>query len=188
VAAATFAALGLGLGACGDDGDDGDDPTPSETTGADETSADDASGSDGTASGQTTEGGAPEDQAVAAYQESWDATFEATAADPPEVSDEIRDLMTGEALAETESLVGTLAREGKRIEGSMETHTEVVAATSEEVLFDDCAVENSVEYTGAEQTGVVENEAWNYRVRVVNEDGAWKVADFERREDPCTPS
>jgi hypothetical protein len=30
-----------------------------------------------------------------------------------------------------------------------------------------------------------EGMSFNYRVTVVNEEGAWKVSQFERREEPC---
>ncbi|HEX5947109.1 MAG TPA: hypothetical protein VFY82_12560, partial [Acidimicrobiales bacterium] len=65
----------------------------------------------------------------------------------------------------------------------------VVSTTSTEVLLDDCAIENSVEYDAAGAVvDTAENAAYNYRVTMVNEDGTWKVADFERREEPCEPA
>jgi hypothetical protein len=183
--AAAATCVALVSAACGGDDDDsssdgGDDQT--EDVSSTESTEDDESD----ATTETTEPPTPEEAAVAAYQESWDVTFLAT--NPPEELPEIRELLTGEALSETLTLINTLAREGQRLEGSMQTHPVVISATSTEVLLDDCAVENSVE-TDAAGTVVdtAEDALFNYRVRVVNEEGAWKVADFERREEPCEP-
>ena len=123
---------------------------------------------------------------MTAYQASWDATFQAT--NPPGEIPAIRETHTGEALSETLNLIATKQRLGNRVEGSMQTHPVVVSSTETEVVLDDCAIENSVEYDAAGQVvDTAENAPYNYRVTVVNEQGAWKVADFERREEPCTP-
>lgn len=174
--AVVAAALALGMVACG--GDDGGDD---EAEAGNETSS--APSSETTTS---TAPSTPEELAVAAYQASWDATFRAM--NPPTQIPEIAELHTGEALSETVNLIATKQRVGNRIEGSMEPHPEVVSATSTEVLLDDCAVENSVEYDAAGAVvDTAENAAYNYRVTLVNEDGTWKVSDFELREEPCTP-
>jgi hypothetical protein len=176
-----------GLVACGGDDDGGDEVTRSD--GGDDTT--EADGSDDTSAGDaatTTAPASPEDQAVAAYEQSWDATFSSTASDPPEVAPEIEDLMTGEALSETLNHINTLAREGRRVEGSIETHPQVASVTSSEVILEDCAVENSVAYEpGGEAGNRADGVAFNYKVTVVNEGGTWKVADFELREETCTP-
>jgi hypothetical protein len=128
----------------------------------------------------------PEALAVAAYNQSWDESFRAL--DPPKETPELSQLMTGEALGERLASIMSRAMEGHRVDGSMATHPHVVSVSSTEVVLDDCAVENSVEYdAGGQVVDPAENVAYNYRVTVVNEGGAWKVSDFERREDPCTP-
>jgi hypothetical protein len=141
--------------------------------------ADDAS-TDGTAPDS------PEALAIAAYQESWDESFRAL--NPPQETPALSELMTGEALGERLASITSRKIEGHRVEGSMTTHPHVVRATSQEVVLDDCAVENSVEY---DADGAVvdpaESVANNYQVTIVNEDGTWKVSDFERRDEPCTP-
>src|SRR5262245_11404840 len=127
----------------------------------------------------------PADLAMDAYQESWDATFRAL--DPPAETPELAELLTGEALLELQANIDRWATEGHRIEGSVRTHPTVVSATAGKVVLDDCAVENSAEYDAAGQ--VVDppgDVSYNFRVTVVNEDGTWKVSQFERREDPCT--
>jgi hypothetical protein len=129
----------------------------------------------------------PEQQAVAAYEASWEATFRAL--NPPTQLPEITELHTGEALSETVNLIATKQRLGHRVEGSTAPHPVIVSATSTEVLLDDCAIENSIEYDGAGAVvDTAEGAAYNYRVTVVNEEGVWKVADFERREEPCEPA
>jgi hypothetical protein len=171
-----LATLALALAACG--GDDG--------RAVDELPAgrDAKGGADGGPS--TSAAPTPEQQAVAAYQASWDATFRSL--NPPVEQPEIAQLMTGEALTERRVGIVRRASQGHRVEGSMATHPVVVSATGRQVVLDDCAVERSVEYDAAGQ--VVEptdGEVFNYRVTVVNEGGQWRVSDFERREEPCTP-
>lgn len=174
-AAFVSAVLAAGMAACG--GDD-DAAAGSETT-------ESSSLAEGTTT--TTARPSPEDLAVAAYVASWDATFRAV--NPPEQLPEIAELHTGEALSETVNLIATKQRLGHRIEGSMAPNPVVVSTTSTEVLLDDCAIENSVEYDAAGAVvDTAENAAYNYQVTIVNEDGAWKVADFERREEPCEPA
>ncbi len=128
----------------------------------------------------------PEALAVAAYNDSWAESFRAL--DPPQETPELSQLMTGEALGERLATITTRAMEGHRVEGSMVTHPHVVSGSSTEVVLDDCAVENSVEYDADGQVvDPADNVTYNYRVTVVNEDGAWKVSDFELRDEPCTP-
>jgi hypothetical protein len=128
----------------------------------------------------------PEALAVAAYNDSWAESFRAL--DPPQETPELGQLMTGEALGERLATITTRAMEGHRVEGSMVTHPHVVSASSTEVVLDDCAVENSVEYDADGQVvDPADNVTYNYRVTVVNEGGAWKVSDFELRDEPCTP-
>jgi hypothetical protein len=128
----------------------------------------------------------PEELAVTAYNASWDATFRAL--DPPQELPEIRQLMTGEALSETLSMIGTKAVLGNRVDGSMQTHPRVVSATASEVVLADCAVENSVEYDArGEVVDPADGVRFNYLVTVVMEEGVWKVSDFDRRDEPCTP-
>lgn len=168
--------LAVGALACG-----GGDDTPSDRTGDAETASDDADGT------TTTTPPTPEELAVAAYEASWEATFQAL--DPPQEIPEIAETHTGEAFSETVNLIAEKQRLGHRIEGEMETHPVVVSATSDEVVLDDCAVENSVEYDPAGAVvDTAENAPYNYGVTVVNEDDVWKVSDFERREEPCTPA
>jgi hypothetical protein len=170
VAAVTLA---LGLTGCGDDGEGGTEASdePTETT-------------DGTGETTTTAAPTPEEAAMAAYQASWDATFGSL--DPAQELPEVAETMTGAALSETRNLIGEKARLGHRIEGSMQTSPVVVSAGESEVLLDDCAVESSVEYdAGGAVVDTAEGMSFNYRVTVVNEEGAWKVSQFERREEPC---
>lgn len=180
LAGAAAMALALGLAGCGGD-DDGDgteaSDEPTETTEAGEgTGADDET--------TTTAPPTPEEAAVAAYQASWDATFRSL--DPAQEVPEVAETMTGDALSETRTLIGTKARLGHRIEGSMQTSPVVVSAGENEVLLDDCAVESSVEYdAGGAVVDTAEGTSFNYRVTVVNEEGVWKVSQFERREEPC---
>jgi hypothetical protein len=170
------AALATGLVTLAACGAGGDGKATSDLGGA----ADDAATSDDTA------GDSPEALAIAAYDESWKATFRAL--DPPQETPELSQLMTGEALGERLATITARKLDGHRVEGSMTTHPDVVSASTTEVVLDDCAVENSVEY---DANGLVvdpaDNVAYNYRVTVVNEGGAWKVSDFERRDEPCTP-
>lgn len=175
-------ALGLGLAGCGDD--DGGDETeasdePTATADTAEGGADDADETTTTTSPPT-----PEQAAVAAYQASWDATFRSL--DPAQEDAEVAETMTGDALAETRNLIGTKARLGHRVEGSMQTSPVVVSAGETEVLLDDCAVENSIEYDAdGAVVDTAEGSSFNYRVTVVNEEGVWKVSHFERRDEPC---
>ena len=168
------AVLTAGMAACGGDDDAAAGSETTESSLAEETTT-------------TTALPRPEELAVAAYEASWEATFRAM--NPPEQLPEIAELHTGEALSETVNLIATKQRLGHRIEGSMAPSPVVVSTTSTEVLLDDCAIENSVEYDAAGAVvDTAENAAYNYRVTMVNEDGAWKVADFERREEPCEPA
>jgi hypothetical protein len=141
---------------------------------------------DNAATSDDTAADSPEALAIAAYGESWKETFRAL--DPPQETPELSQLMTGEALGERLATITTRKMEGHRVEGSMTTHPHVVSASSSKVVLDDCAVENSVEYD-ADGTVVdpADNVAYNYRVTVVNEGGTWKVSDFEKRDEPCTP-
>lgn len=172
--------LVAGAAACGDDGDD------DGGEGADEVEAAEVAGDDRETT--TSVPPTPEELAVAAYRESWAATFRAL--DPPDPeSPDIAETLTGEALSETVNIVATRERLGHRVEGAIEPHPVVVSATATEVLLDDCAIENSVEYDGAGAVvDTADDATFNYRVTVVNEDGAWKVAKFERREEPCEPA
>lgn len=176
--------LMLGAGACG--GDDGGDDEDAQDV---ESSAEVGEAGDGAGDGTTTttEPPTPEELAVAVYHESWEVTFRAL--DPPEQLPGISETLTGVARSEIVNLVAEKARLGHRIEGSMAPHPVVVSATDTEVVLDDCAVENSVEYDNAGTVvDTAEDVAFNYRVTVVNEDGTWKVAEFERREEPCEPA
>ncbi len=185
-AAAAATALVLGLAACGDGGEGtGVSDEPAETTdtaeGADTAEVADTAAADETT---TTAPPRPEDAATAAYQASWDATFRSL--DPVQEDPEVAETMTGDALSEVRNLIGMKARLGHRIEGTMRTSPVVVSAGESEVLLDDCAVENSVEYdAGGAVVDTAEGTSFNYRVTVVNEEGAWKVSQFERREEPC---
>jgi hypothetical protein len=173
VAAVTLA---FGLTGCGDDGEGATEASdePTETT----------DGADDAGATTTTAAPTPEEAAMAAYQASWDATFGSL--DPAQELPEVAETMTGDALSETRNLIGEKARLGHRIEGSMQTSPVVVSAGESEVLLDDCAVETSVEYdAGGAVVDTAEGTSFNYRVTVVNEEGAWKVSQFERREEPC---
>lgn len=177
LAAAATIVLVVGLAGCGD----GDDDTEASGSAAGDPA--DGGGDETTTTAPPT----PEELAVAAYQHSWDVKFQAT--NPPEQLPEIAETHTGEALSEAVNFVAEIERLGHRVEGSMQTHPVVVSATSTDVVLDDCAVENSVEYDAAgEVVDTADDAAWNYRVTVVNEGGTWKVADFERRDEPCEPA
>lgn len=181
--AVVTALLMVGAAACG--GDDGGDENADDVESAGGVDQEgDGAGDDTTT---TTEPPTPEQLAIAAYHESWDVTFRAL--DPPRQLPEINETLTGVALSETVNLVAEKARLGHRIEGSIAPHPVVVSATDAEVVLDDCAIENSVEYDGAGAVvDTAEDAAFNFRVTVVNEGGAWKVAQFERREEPCEPA
>jgi hypothetical protein len=167
-------AIGLGLGALAACGGGGGHATTDLGSAADEPAA----------TGDPAD--SPEALAIAAYKQSWDESFRAL--DPPQETPELSQLMTGEALGERLATIASRAMDGHRVEGSMTTHPHVVSATSSEVVLDDCAVENSVEYDANGQVvDPADNVAYNYRVTVVNESGTWKVSDFERRDEPCTP-
>jgi hypothetical protein len=129
----------------------------------------------------------PRAEAVAAYKASWAASFRAL--DPPKVTPDISRLMTGDALDERVTSIATRERSGSRLQGSVQTHPQVVSASARQVIIDDCAVENSTEY---DRSGAVidktENSVTNFRVTVVREGNAWKVSHFDRREAPCTPA
>jgi len=176
VLAALAGALLVAVTACGGDDADDDAQAGSDTT---ESSSEEET--------TTTTPPTPEELAVAAYEASWEATFRAM--NPPTQLPEIAELHTGEALSETVNLIATKQRLGHRVEGSMAPHPVVVSVTSTEVLLDDCAIENSTEYDAAGAVvDTAEDAAYNYRITVVNEEGAWKVADFERQEEPCEPA
>lgn len=177
LAALTAAMLALGLGACGgDDAEDADDTEAADTAGAGE-----GAGRDTTT---TTEPPTPEELAVAAYRAHWEATMRAM--DPPTELPEIAETTTGQALSERLNGINRRARLGHRVEGTVEVDPQVVSVTGSEILLDDCAVENSVEYDA--NGGVVdtaEDAAYGWRVTMVDEDGTWKVAMFEQREEAC---
>ena len=148
-AAVVVATLAAALAACGG-GNGGPAATrpPIETTtapGATTTAA--GAGGHGGKATTTTTPRTPGQLAVAAYQASWDATFRAL--NPPRVLPELSQLMTGDALSETTGEVTVMARKGHHVQGSMTTHPRVVSATATEVILDDCAVENSMEYDAA---------------------------------------
>jgi hypothetical protein len=129
----------------------------------------------------------PREQALAAYNASWVATF--TALDPPRVTPDIGKFLTGDARDERVTTIATRQRTGNRITGSVQTHPRVVSATAGQVVLDDCTVENSTEF---DRNGAVvdttKGAITNFRVTVVREGSAWKVSHFDRREAPCTPA
>lgn len=183
--AALVVALLVALAACGGDSSDrtGGDGGTSGGKGATTTA-----GPTTTAKTATTAAPqGPREQAVAAYNASWVASFKAL--DPPKVTPEIGRLMTGDALDERVTSIATRARTGNRLRGSMQTHPRVVSASASEVVIDDCTVENSTEY---DRNGAVvestKGAVTNFRVTVVREGSAWKVSHFDRREAPCTPA
>jgi hypothetical protein len=172
--------LVLGLAACGGGGDDddaeasGDTPSESSTTEPDGTT--------------TTAPPTPEEQAIAAYEASWDAEF--VALNPPNpLHPGLTDVFTGEAAQTIAGIIVETQNAGQYYVGSMETHPTVASATAEEVLLNDCTIENSTTYdatTGA----VVETGPYPPRSRqieVVNQDGTWRVSVIRTLEDPCTP-
>jgi hypothetical protein len=131
-------------------------------------------------------GDSPAHLAIAAYDESWDVTFRAL--NPAQETPELGQVLTGAALGDRLAGITDRAIVGHRVEGSVETHPHVVSANASEVVLDDCAVENSVEYDAHGQVVVpTDNLVSHYRVTVVNEGGTWKVSEIESREDACTP-
>ena len=121
-----------------------------------------------------------------AYQESWDATFEAL--DPPRELPKLEELLTGEALDETLAIIESRAERGTRVEGSLETHPTVVSSSSAEVVLDDCGVENSTEYNSdGEVVDMADDAAYSYRVRVINDGSSWKAAVINRKQELCEP-
>lgn len=175
LATTAAATLAIALAACGGDDDEDDDAARTDET-----------ASDLPAATTTTAPPTPEELAVAAYQTSWEVSLQAL--DPPQELPELFDVMTGEALSERLNGIHNRARLGHYIQGTVETHPAVVSATASEVLLDDCAVENSVEYDAdGEVVDPAEDVHANYRVTVVLEDDVWKVADFERRDEACVP-
>ena len=135
---------------------------------------------------QQDETSAGERHAMAAYQKSWDVTFEAL--DPPRELPKLEQLLTGDALAETLDIIESRADRGTRVEGSLETHPTVVSSSSDEVVLDDCGVENSTEYNSdGEVVDMADGAAYSYRVLVVNDGGSWKAAEIDRRQEYCEP-
>jgi hypothetical protein len=184
--AALVVALLVALAACG--GDSSDRTGGDGATGAGKgTTATAGPTTTAKATATTAAPQGPREQAVAAYNASWVASFKAL--DPPKVTPEIGKLMTGDALDERVTSIATRARTGNRLRGSMQTHPEVVSASASQVVIDDCTVENSTEYD--RNGAVVESTrgaVTNFRVTVVREGSAWKVSHFDRREAPCTPA
>jgi hypothetical protein len=130
---------------------------------------------------------ADERHAMAAYQESWDATFEAL--DPPRELPKLEELLTGEALTETRDIIESRAERGTRVEGSLETHPTVVSSSPDAVVLDDCGVENSTEYDAdGEVVDMADNAAYSYRVLVVHDGSSWKAAEINRRQEFCSPA
>jgi hypothetical protein len=130
---------------------------------------------------------ADERHAMAAYQESWDATFEAL--DPPRRLPKLEELLTGEALSETLDIIDSRAERGTRVEGSLETHPTVVSSSPDAVVLDDCGVENSTEYNSdGEVVDMADNAAYSYRVLVVQDGSSWKAAEINRRQEFCEPA
>lgn len=130
---------------------------------------------------------AGERHAMVAYQESWDATFEAL--DPPRTLPKLDELLTGEALSETLDIIESRAERGTRVEGSLETHPTVVSSSPDAVVLDDCGVENSTEYNAdGEVVDMADNAAYSYRVLVVHDDSSWKAAEINRRQEFCEPA
>lgn len=129
---------------------------------------------------------AEERHAMAAYQKSWDVTFEAL--DPPRELPKLEELLTGEALAETLDIIESRADRGTRVDGSLETHPIVVSSSPDEVVLDDCGVENSTEYSSdGEVVDMADDAAYSYRVLVVRDGGSWKAAEIDRRQEFCEP-
>jgi hypothetical protein len=188
VAALVIVAL-VALASCGGDGSDRTGGDGKDGEGGGKATTTTAGPTDSTPQGPTTTAAAPgpREQAVAAYNASWVASFKAL--DPPKVTPDISRLMTGDALAERVTSISTRERTGNRLEGSVQTHPRVVSASASQVVIDDCTVENSTEY---DRNGAVvdttKDAITNFRVTVVREGSAWKVSHFDRREAPCTPA
>lgn len=70
----------------------------------------------------------------------------------------------------------------------MRTNPTVETSTDGQVVFVDCAVENSTEYDlDGDVSHSNEHVVFHYRVVMVLEEGAWKAAEFRHLSEPCSP-
>jgi hypothetical protein len=186
LAAAVAAALVAGLGACGG----GDDETASDDeieAASDDLEPGDETTTTGDDEPSTAGPATPEEQAIVAYNQAFEAFF--AALNPPDPrSPALAQTFGGDALVEVTSAVRQAQSEAVYVVGSMETHPRVESASSTEVVLVDCAVETNTTYDAA--TAQVKDEgsyASHRRSTVVNHDGRWTVDEFEQLEEPCDP-
>lgn len=163
--------------ACG--GDDGGGAT---------TSLPSAGGSeDGRTTGTTAP--SPQDQAVAAYQDGQAYLSHLLAARPPDPLDPgLEDYFSGDALSGSRDVVAALLSANQYADSTVTTDPEVVDASGDTVVLDDCLREQVTRYdnsSGAQADAGT--SSYNMHVTVRATDGAWRVDQIEIREEPCTP-
>jgi hypothetical protein len=85
-------------------------------------------------------------------------------------------------------VVAALRSANQYADSRVTTAPEVVDASGDTVVLDDCLQEQVTRYdvtTGAQTT--TGSDSYNLHVTVLAGDGAWKVDQIEIREEPCTP-
>ena len=180
---ATLTALALVVAGCGDDA--GGEGATGTTAAEEESTTNEAEG--GVPS--TTAPPTPEERAIAAYEEAWEAEFEALNPPNPE-HPRIAESFTGVA---AESIVGIIVeaqQDGHYTVGSMQTNPEPVSVTAQKVLLRDCTVEDSTSYDSATNAVLVQGPypPRTREVEVVNQNGTWRVSEIRTLEEACTPA
>jgi hypothetical protein len=85
-------------------------------------------------------------------------------------------------------VVASLRSANQYADSRVTTAPEVVDASGDTVVLDDCLQEQVTRYdngTGAQADAGT--SSYNMHVTVRAADGAWKVDQIEIREEPCTP-
>ena len=137
----------------------------------------------------TTEAASAEEQATAVYEEGQVYLSDLLGHRPPDPLDPgLEDYFSGEALSGSRDVVAALLSGNEYAESTVTTNPEVVDASDQSVVLDDCLHEQVTRYdvtTGAPTTAG--SDSYNLHVTVLATDGAWRVDQIEIREDPCTP-
>lgn len=174
-ALAPLAAVALLVAACGGGGDDGG-ALPTAATTAPPLS--------------TQSAGANERAAVlAAYRAFWDAYL--AAADPMDPADpRLAEVATGEELRQLRSGFLAMKSAGEVIRGSLDLAPQLLGLERSSATVKDCYLDRTGVYDAA--TGRRKDPEGEVRylvtVRLVREDGRWKVASITKEGEGCMPA
>lgn len=170
--------------ACGDDR--GDETTSSSPTTAREASAS-ATSSSTTSSTSEPEVGIGEAEIVAAYETAWRDYVRA--GDPPDPGAAfLADHHTGASLDVVRRQLSIFAAEGVALRGEYRPGAEVIEVEGDSARLRDCAVD-ALKLVNRATGSVVEESSGGEvgaLVGMVLENGAWKLATYDRDEGACS--